>query len=344
MPTVLFAGGGSIGHIAPAVSVARALQKKDPSVQVHFVCSTRGEDTRFLKDEKFSFDAIDAPRISLMYPFKLLRARKHVRKILNEVQPDVIFSKGGYVSIPVCLEAKKKNIPIVLHESDAVSGRANRLVSRWAEAVCLGFPKDKTSPKETVTGNPVRSEVIEGTKEEGQRITGFKDRPVLLVTGGSQGSEILNDAVTNHLKELTEMCDIIHLTGRGKRDVADRPHYFSREFVHEELPHFYAMSDLALSRAGANNINDLAANGVPTILVPLRHVGHDHQYQNALIAEQGGGVTLLDQERLDSELLSIVELHLKDGAKREEMSRKIRELHYSDAPGQISEIIHRFLA
>ncbi len=313
--TVLFVGGGSIGHIAPSVAVMQQLQRLKPDVQCHFVCLPSSAETSYLQKNGCTFSTISAPRLSLSFPWKFYKALKQASALLDEVQPSVVFSKGGYVSAPVCLAARRKKIPIVLHESDAVSGYANRMVGRWAQKICTGFPLQKEDALHVHTGNPIREKVTQGNRDEGLQITGFSaGRPMLLVMGGSQGSQALNKAVSDQIMELLDMCNVIHLTGHNKDGAGVQDsRYFRREFVHGELPHLYAISDVAVSRAGANALSELAANNIQTIVVPLRGVGHDHQQKNAEAAAQNGCV-LLDQNDLKTSLLQTVKecLHSKN--------------------------------
>lgn len=343
---ILFIGGGSIGHIAPSVAVWREIEKINPDAECFFVCVNRPDDKEFLTVQNVPFTAIEAPRISLSFPWKFLQATKQCSAILEEQQPDVIFSKGGYVSVPLCYAAHKKGIPIVLHESDTVSGRANVLVSKWAKTICTGFPIPKSQspdPNPQHTGNPIRPEVTQGSREEALKITGLRgERPVLLVMGGSQGAQALNEYIYGHLEELTKICDIIHITGRGKSSNTlklEARSYFSTEFSTELLQHFYALANVCLCRSGAGSIAELAANGIPTILVPLRGVGHDHQQSNAEVAEKSGGCISVQQIDMDETLLEIIRTILTDKDTLQNMSTNIRTLHTPDAAKKIAEII-----
>ncbi|MBU2259617.1 UDP-N-acetylglucosamine--N-acetylmuramyl-(pentapeptide) pyrophosphoryl-undecaprenol N-acetylglucosamine transferase [Patescibacteria group bacterium] len=352
MATILFAGGGSIGHIAPAVAVARSLKELKPDVNVRFICSNREEDAEFLTREGFDFIQIDAPRLSLTFPWRFFSAYKKSSALLKEMKPDIIFSKGGYVSVPVCLAAHKKKIPIILHESDAVSGYANRLVSRWAEVVCLGFPQTTSNVQRrmsldvgrwTFTNNPIRSEITQGNREEGLRITHFSgNKPILIVMGGSQGAQALNEAVAENLEELLKLCDIIHLTGEGKMSTQPRDGYWVREFAHEELAHLYAISTFALSRAGAGSIAELEANNIPTILVPLEGAAHNHQLKNAEAAAKSGQFTVLRQHKLKGQLVDIVN---DTFINRGKLTVNCQMLTVDkDASRQIAEILFKYLA
>ncbi|HAI98015.1 TPA: hypothetical protein DCL30_00530 [Candidatus Peribacteria bacterium] len=347
MTSLLFVGGGSIGHIAPAVAVARALTKLHPSLTVHFVCSMREEDEAFLLKEGIHPTCLDAPRLSFGFPWKFYRAYRRSLTLLDTLHPKAIFSKGGYVSLPVCFAAHGMSIPIILHESDAVSGYANRLVARWAADICLGFPdsaKRKIQPH--ITGNPVRPGVDVGNRTEGLRLTGLSgNRPILLVMGGSQGAEALNAFIRTHIDELLAFCDIIHLTGPGKTGVQERrTGYWTRAFAHEEIRHLYAASTLALSRAGASAIAELGANGIPSVLVPLRGAAHDHQCANASKAKESGGCMIIQQRDMERTLLPKLRSLALDSALLQTMGTKMRTLTSPDAALQIAKVIARHLA
>ncbi|MDP6561717.1 MAG: UDP-N-acetylglucosamine--N-acetylmuramyl-(pentapeptide) pyrophosphoryl-undecaprenol N-acetylglucosamine transferase [Candidatus Peribacteraceae bacterium] len=357
---ILFVGGGSVGHIAPSKAVWEECKQLIPDAEAHFVCSPRPDDAKFLQSNDLAFSILDAPRApalrspkdvvgSLLFPFKFVSAVKRAKKILEEQNPNLIFSKGSYVSLPLCFAAKKKKIPIIAHDSDAVSGYANKIVAKWANHICTGFPsKSYKLIANSYTGNPIRKEITEGSKEEGLRITGFDgSKPILLVIGGSQGAKALNEAITNQLDDLLIRCDIIHITGRKKLHITENlspttDHYYRTEFANEELAHFYAAADLALSRAGANSIADLAANGIPTILVPLRNVGHDHQYKNVLVAKKHGCIHL-EQSTLPEKLLPTVHGLIADKEKRQNMSASIQKFGKPDAALQIAKIIAQTL-
>jgi len=332
---ILFVGGGSVGHIAPAIAVWEELKKLSPHATAHFICSPRPDDSAFLTKHKLPHSILDAPRLSTLYPFRIVSAVRMAKKIIRHFKPDIVFSKGGYVSIPVCFVAKQLHIPIILHESDTVSGYANRIVSHWATSICTGFPG-----KHIVTGNPLRKNITKGSKEEGLKISGLDGhKPILLVIGGSQGAEALNNAVIQNLDDLLLRCDVLHVTGRGKISKTTKDGYYSTEFADSELKHFYACSTLALSRAGAGSIGELSANGIPTILVPLRKVGHDHQYKNAVASVKDGGCIHLEQTLLQKKLVSTVHSLIADHKKQTAMSKKIRMLSHPDAALQIAKII-----
>lgn len=323
MINILMVGGGSAGHIAPMVAVAEAL----PNADITFVCSDRPSDGNFLTIEGRPFHTLPLPR----GPDAFIRAFTKSRRILAEKQSDVIFSKGGSVSVPLCLAAWTKRIPIVVHESDAVMGRANRIVSLIAHVVLRG----------TEIGNPIRSRITQGKKVEGLRITNLSgQKPVLLVMGGSQGAQTINDAVTTHLDELLATVDIIHLTGPGKKTAQNKPGYYATEFGSDVLPHLYAAADLAISRAGASSIAELAACGIPMILIPIRGLAGDHQVKNAIVAQKTYDAIVLPQDRLEAEFMHIV----GEAVRSKTSAAKKRYTEVSEAARLIAETIVQSVA
>lgn len=282
MTRVLLVGGTSAGHLAPMVAVAEALERLEPGVALTFVCSDKPSDAAFLTLEKRACTALPRPFFpAFVRSFGILRASA----------PDAVFTNGSVVAVPLCMAARLKGIPVVLHEPNGVAGRASRVIARIAA---------KTLPGSDV-GNPIRERVTKGKKEEGLRIAGFSgSKPVLLVMGGSQGALSINERVAADLDLLLGTFDVIHLTGAGKTVAPNRPGYFATEFGSDILPHLYAASDLAVSRAGAGSIAELAACGVPAILVPIRGLAGDHQVKNAEAAEKTGAAVVLPQERLDA--------------------------------------------
>jgi len=345
MCKILFVGGGSVGHIAPAVAVWQEFLHAHPEAQSHFICSGRKDDGDFLRGQHLCFTSICAPRLSWNFLWKFSLAYRKAAQVIEDIKPDILFSKGGYVSVPACLAAHRKSIPIVLHESDTVSGNANRLAARWATAVCTGFPSQNNDSKNIFTGNPIRTGIASGNREEGLRITGFSGaRPILLVMGGSQGAEAINQAVLQLLPETQKLCDVIHITGRGKESSISKKGYWTRSFVKDDLKHLYKITDVALSRAGAGSIGELAANGIPSILVPLRGVGHDHQQKNAEYVAGKGGCILLQQTALLKSLSPLLERLVNNESERSELTEGLRQIHQQDATRRICRVLEETLS
>jgi UDP-N-acetylglucosamine--N-acetylmuramyl-(pentapeptide) pyrophosphoryl-undecaprenol N-acetylglucosamine transferase len=358
---ILYIGGGSTGHLAPLVAVEKGVRAIDPKTESLFLCSDRAEDAMYLSHEKVQFKQVPLPHRSLTMPIAFIQNYFSSKKIINEFKPDAIFSKGGAVSVPACMAAHHLKIPIVLHESDAVMGRANQIVARWAKTICLGFPLTETrderretshsrldsriSSLKIVTGNPIRSTITQGSREEGLKITGLTgSKPIMLAWGGSQGAEALNKVVREQIDEILKFCDVIHLTGKGKKGASPRAGYWSTELGHAEVPHFLAIASFALSRAGAGSISELAANGIPTILVPIEGLANNHQLRNATMAQENGGCIILLQRDLEPRLLDIVRELSSDSEYRAKIAKSMQQLHRPDASGRIAEIIARSVA
>ncbi len=319
MSRILMVGGGSAGHLAPLIAVAEALEQLEPTY-ISFVCSDKPSDAVFLTMEKRPYDTL---------PPSLLRGLPKALCILKKEKPDVVFSKGSAVSVPLCLAALLNNIPIIIHESDATMGRANKVVSMFATKTLLGMD----------IGNPIRARITKGSKEEGLRITGFNGhKPVLIVTGGSQGALSINQAIGRHLDALLKTCDIIHLTGAGKGIAEKRTGYYASEFGSDVLPHLYAASDLAVSRAGAGSIAELAACNIPAILVPIKGLAGDHQVRNAEEAERTGAVIVLPQERLDDLPMHVSSL-LSDPVRTQTMRERCRYAAKPEAARLIAQTV-----
>ncbi len=329
------------------MAVWKALKAKDPSAEAHQVCSPRPEEAEFLRNAGIPFTALPVRNPHPLRLFGFISSLLTASRVFSSFKPNVVFSKGGGISVPVAIIAKLRGVPVVLHESDAVSGNANRVVALWAKTICKGFPvshQQSTISNEqfVFTGNPVRPEVTQGNKEEGKKITGLDgSKPVLLVIGGSQGAQALNEAVTSQIDALLKVVEIVHLTGLGKETKIQKPGYWAKPFAYGELQHLYALADFALSRSGAGAITELAANGIPAILVPLRGVAHDHQEANAVRAAESGGCTVVQQTELVTMLRTVVESLALDAERRKEMSQNIRSLARSDAAQVLADVVLR---
>lgn len=345
MTTMLFVGGGSLGHLMPCIAVAEAVRAKTPDTCIVFVSADRPEETDYLRAHGQRFHALRAPKsprtlspATLLFPMRFVIACVHARNILLREKPDLIFSKGGFVSVPVCLMARMQGIPIVMHESDSVLSLGARLVSTFAKKVCTGFPLPSSGHAEH-TGNPVRSDILRGAESAGRRITGFSGRrPVVMIIGGSQGSVAMNQAVTSSLDVLLSVADIIHLTGRGKMTTKSHARYFVQEIVTDDLPHLYALATLVVTRAGAGVLSELGALSKAAIVVPLTGAGHDHQLRNAEVLSQSGAVVLLRQEELHR-LPSLAQELLSDGVKRQNLGAALAHAFPPDATSRIATIL-----
>ncbi|OGJ57433.1 hypothetical protein A3H22_02515 [Candidatus Peribacteria bacterium RIFCSPLOWO2_12_FULL_55_15] len=354
MPRILACGSGSIGHLSPLVAICRALLAMSPQTVITISCGMRPEESEYLRTENLSWSTLPQPRRSWLFPQTFLRSYRAACHLLASFQPDAILSRGGAISVPLCLAAARKHLPIIIHESDSMMGLATRCTALWARNITTGFTPESYPrvfhSRITATGNPVRPVMTKGSREEGFRITRFSGkRPILIILGGSQGAQAINKVVTTLLLELTKLCDIIHITGPGKlaarsSQLAAHNGYWSAEYVHDELPHLYAIATIALSRAGAGVLSELAANGIPSIIVPLRGLAQDHQWHNAHFFARLNACILLEQEELAKQLVAEIRRILDDPAIRTKLRENFLSLHHPDAARHIAEIVLKNIA
>ncbi len=346
----LFVSGGSGGHLTPLIAVERALKEIDPKTTSFFLCSAKPSDAVYLKHEKVAFTTAPLPKKNVMLPVTWMRNARIAKRVLRDFKPDVIFSKGGAVSVPLCRIAHKKKIPIVIHESDSVMGKANKMIAPLATAICVGFPPSdeqrEKGPAPIVTGNPIRKAMTKGSKKRGYDLAHFTGKhPVLLVYGGSQGAEAVNNAIRLHIKELLPFCDVVHITGPGKGGAKRQAGYWSKEFVYDELADLYAIADLALCRAGAGTISECVANEIPMVLVPIRGLANDHQYENAVRAKAKGAAVILEQIHLEHDLPSVIQSLLGKSSKNfASMKAATAQLRQPEAARRIAKILLQCVA
>jgi len=247
---------------------------------------------------------------------------------LLRFRPNLVFSKGGFVSLPVTLAAFVLRIPVVLHECDSVMGLANRISSRFARKIATAFPILSKNPKVVFVGNPLRPEIFEGSREEGFKLTGFTEgKPVLLVWGGSQGAKQINQFVERGLPQLSTVFQVILIAGTSKTLTLEDAPLKQFEFVGEELKHLYAITDLAVGRAGANSLFELAALRIPNIAIPLPNAD---QLSNAAFFENAGASLMVrDTNTLENTLISLwndaEKRHLMQSAQKKLVSRDASE-------------------
>lgn len=347
--TIVFAGGGSAGHITPGIAVAEELAARHP-VRSIFFCSTRDDEKALIKAAGFEYRVLTAPKFPrgfsvrlltfpLLFPLSLFQSFQ----LLREIRPTLVFSKGGFLSVPVCIVAYFLGVPIILHCSDFVPSLSDKLIGTVAKKMCTGFPLDAfpTSMKRNAiqTGNPVRAMIREGSRAAGYRITGFSGRkPVVMVIGGSQGSLAINTAIDESFEEFVGVADVIHLTGSDKAIGREHARYFTRTSVTEELPHLYAIADLVITRAGAGVLSELAVLRKAAVVIPLRGVAHDHQQKNAEALSALGSIVILPQEHV-SELFDTITLLLADEERRRLLGEALHTALPSEASARITTII-----
>lgn len=310
---IVLTGGGSAGHVTPNLALLPRLRAE--GYEVHYIGTAEGIEKSLVGGlEGVTYHAISAGKLrryfslkNLTDPFKVVGGVFQARRIISRVKPDVVFSKGGFVSVPVVIAAKGK-APIVAHESDYTPGLANKITAKLADKVCVTFEDTLkyVGEKGVHTGTPIRPELYRGDRQRGLDFAGFSgERPVLLVMGGSQGAQAINDALRAALPKLTRMFDIIHLCGRGKLDESiSEPGYVQYEYISDELPDLFAAADIILSRAGANAIFEFLALAKPALLIPLPlSASRGDQILNAGYFARKGYAMTMDQGGLTPDSL-----------------------------------------
>ncbi len=300
MKKIVFTGGGTAGHIMPNLAIIEEIKNK---AKVYYIGSN-GMEKELVKNYDIPFYEIPSTKLrrslsfsNLLIPFKLIKAIKKAKQILKEIRPDVIFSKGGYVALPVVFAAKKLKIRVILHESDMTLGLANKLCKNKCETVCTSFEKTAENLKNGLfTGSPLRSQIFKGNKENAKKLfKNYKNKPTILVVGGSLGSKIINENIRKSLDKLKDY-NIIHLCGKNNLSNIKKDNYVELEFANN-IEDLYALSNIVISRAGSNVINEILALNKPNILIPLsKKASRGDQILNAnYFKEKGYSKVILEE-------------------------------------------------
>lgn len=315
MKRIILTGGGTAGHVTPNIALLPRL--RELQYDIHYIGSYNGIEKELIKKQQIPYHGISSGKLRRYFslknftdPFRVLKGFSEANRLIKTLKPDVIFSKGGFVSVPVVIAGKRNNVPVIIHESDMTPGLANRISIPSAYKVCCNFPETlKALPKDkaVLTGCPIRQELMTGDPEKARAFCGFKDeKPVILVVGGSLGATAVNQAVRAILSELLKDFQVIHLCGKGKLDTSlnNLEGYVQFEYIQDELRHLFALSDIVISRAGANAICELLALQKPNLLIPLSaSASRGDQILNARSFERQGFSKVLEEETLTNELL-----------------------------------------
>ncbi len=315
MKHIVFTGGGTAGHVTPNIALFPAV--KEAGYEISYIGSYEGIEKELITGQGVTYYGIDSGKFRRYFswknftdPFHVVKGYFQAKKLLKKLNPNIVFSKGGFVSVPVVMAAKKCKIPCIIHESDITPGLANKLAIPSATKVCSNFPETLNYlPKEkaVLTGSPIRKELFSGNKIKGLDFCGFTaNKPVLLVIGGSTGAASVNNAIRDLLPTLLQQFQIIHLCGKGKTDEAfhGREGYVQFEYIDKELKDLFAAADIIVSRAGANAICELLALKKPNILIPLSAAAsRGDQILNAESFERQGFSYVLKEEDVTNETL-----------------------------------------
>jgi len=312
---VVLTGGGTAGHVTPNLAIIPLLQ--EAGCEIHYIGSQTGLENKIVKDvEGLQFHSVPTGKLRRYFSFKtfpdmcnVVKGVSEAKKLIAEIKPDVVFSKGGYVGVPVVYGAALNKVPVIIHESDMTSGLANKLCMPVAKKLLCTFPEtaEKAGEKGMYVGAPIRSELLMGSCERGLKAFGFTDsKPVLVVTGGSQGSQAINRAVREALDKLLPCFQVLHITGDGNLDARfeSYPGYVQEAFLKEELSDALAMADVVISRAGSNTICELRALRKPMLLIPYpAEDSRGDQVDNAESFRKRGFAKVLEQKDMTAETL-----------------------------------------
>lgn len=320
MKKIVMTGGGTAGHVTPNIALMPAL--KDAGYDIEYIGSYNGIEKNLIESLGVKYHGIASGKLRRYFdiknfsdPFRVIKGYGQAISLMRKIKPDVVFSKGGFVSVPVVLAAKFCHVPAVIHESDITPGLANKIAIKGAKKVCCNFPETlKYLPveKAVLTGSPIRKELFNGNPQNALKLCNFPnhDKPVLLIIGGSLGSKIVNEAVRKILPELLDDFYVIHLCGKGNLDnsLTGTIGYAQFEYANEELTDMFALADIAISRAGANSICELLALHKPNILIPLSAAAsRGDQVLNAKSFKKQGFSYVIEEENLtESTLLDAV--------------------------------------
>ena len=315
MKRIILTGGGTAGHVTPNIDLLPRL--KELGYDIQYIGSYTGIERELIEPFGIPYHGISSGKLRRYFsvqnftdPFRVLKGFREAHKLIRQLKPDVIFSKGGFVSVPVVLAGKRCKVPVIIHESDMTPGLANKIAIPSAAKVCCNFPETlKSLPegKAVLTGSPIRQELLSGNKIAAMDMCHFtSDKPVILVIGGSLGAVAINNAVREALPELLKDFQIIHLCGKGKMDesLKDVEGYCQFEYIKNELRNLFALADIVISRAGANAICELLALHKPNLLIPLSaNASRGDQILNARSFERQGFSLVLEEEQLTKETL-----------------------------------------
>ncbi|MGL5259958.1 MAG: undecaprenyldiphospho-muramoylpentapeptide beta-N-acetylglucosaminyltransferase [Lachnospiraceae bacterium] len=311
---IVLTGGGTAGHVTPNIALFPSLLNHD--FEISYIGSYDGIEKKLIQDFQIPYYGISTGKFRRYFdlknfsdPFRVIKGYQEAKKILKEIKPDIVFSKGGFVSVPVIKAAHSLHIPCIIHESDMTPGLANKICIGVATKVCCNFPetlKLLPSGKGILTGSPIREELKKGNKIAALDLCGFTaNKPVLMVIGGSLGAQSINLVIRETLPKLLEKFQVVHICGKDKVDnlMLTIPGYKQFEYLKSELKDIFALADIVISRAGANAICELLALQKPNLLIPLQSGSRGDQILNAISFEEQGYSIVIKEEAFDPSML-----------------------------------------
>lgn len=351
MKRIVLTGGGTAGHVTPNIALIPQLKKE--GYDIHYIGTYDGIERKLIEDLGIPYYGISSGKLrryldvkNFTDPFKVVKGYFQAKSLMRQLKPNIVFSKGGFVTVPVILSAHRCKIPTIIHESDMTPGLANRLCLSSADKVCTNFPETiQNLPKDkaVLTGSPIRQELFQGNKKKGIEFCGLSmNKPTILIIGGSLGSVAVNNAVRNALAEILKTFQVIHLCGKGKLDSSlnHTPGYVQYEYIKDELSDLLAAADIVISRAGANAICELLALRKPNILIPLSAASsRGDQLLNAASFKRQGFSYVIEEERVNNDTLLRAIEQVYDN--RDEYTKKMKESKLNDSIQTIVNLIEK---
>ena len=350
MKRIVLTGGGTAGHVTPHLALLPHLLEE--GYDIHYIGTEEGIEHKMMSREGVTYHAVKSGKLRRYHdwknftdPFRVVAGAFQSARLMGKLKPDVCFSKGGFVAVPVVIGAWLHRVPTLCHESDLTPGLANKICSKFARKIVTTFPEcaKALGKKASCVGTPMRPELFSGSREKGLDLCGFRgDKPVLLMMGGSIGAQAVNKALRAALPRLLEKLDVVHLTGKGnlEESLNALAGYKQFEFLSDELPDVLAAADYVLSRAGSNAICEFQALKKPMLLVPYpKGASRGDQILNAESFRQRGLCHVLLQENMTADTLYDAILNLmRDG---EQLIKNLKSAPPADGTKPVLELIHQ---
>lgn len=357
---IVLTGGGTGGHLFPLVTVAEKIKEKKFDTEFLFIGPDGKMENEIMAKYKIPIKNIQVGKMRRYFSFinfvdffKVIIGIFQSLWILLKYMPDAIFSKGGYASFPVVFVGWLYQIPILIHDSDATPGLANFILGKFADRVAVSYPEaEREFPADQVvlTGNPIRADITSGDAQRAREFFHLSpERKIIFVWGGSQGAKIINEKIVNLLPDLLKKYQIIHQTGENNFEEAKKragelgvkaghEGYYPVAFIGDELKDILAVSDLVISRAGANSISEIAANSKPAIIIPIEKSANNHQRMNAYSVARTGGCIVLEENNLgENLLLNRINQVMDDNSLQAKLSENIKKFYHPDAAERLAD-------
>ncbi|MBR1598290.1 MAG: undecaprenyldiphospho-muramoylpentapeptide beta-N-acetylglucosaminyltransferase [Lachnospiraceae bacterium] len=349
MKKIVMTGGGTAGHVTPNIALLPSL--KEAGYEVHYIGSYNGIEKKLIEDIGIPYYGISSGKLRRYFdiknfsdPFRVIKGLSEANHLIKKLQPDVVFSKGGFVSVPVVLAAKRNHVPAIIHESDMTPGLANKICIPAATKVCCNFKETfdlLPEGKAVLTGTPIRKELFEGSRNKAAEFCHLDpNKKAILIIGGSSGSVVINNIIRESLDDILPNFQVIHLCGKDHLDetLNDKKGYVQFEYISKELRDLFALCDLVISRAGANAICELLALKKPNILIPLsRAASRGDQILNAKSFKKSGYSYVIEEEELSK--ASLLNAIRDVAAHKEQYIKAMEESEMSDSIGTIMNLI-----